>query len=84
MDGQNYVGDTIIESSTFKANNAAYGGAIENEGTLTVKTSNFTDNSASKGDGGAIYSTTSLILTGNTFVKNTASNGDGGAVAYEL
>ena len=83
MNGQTYVGDASIESSTFKANNAAYGGAIENDGTLTVTTCMFTDNTASKGDGGAIFSTTSIILTDNTFVKNTAANGDGGAVAYE-
>lgn len=83
MNGQNFVGDTIIESSTFKANKAAYGGAIENEGTLTVKTSTFTYNTASNGDGGAIYSVNDLILSGNTFINNTASNGDGGAIAYE-
>jgi predicted outer membrane repeat protein len=54
MNGQNYEGNAIIESSTFKANTASYGGAIENEGILTVKTSTFTDNAVTN-DGGAIY-----------------------------
>jgi predicted outer membrane repeat protein len=56
MNGQNYVGNATIESNIFKDNTASYGGAIENDGTLTVKTSTFTDNIASNGDGGAIYS----------------------------
>ena len=83
MDGQNYVGNLNIEGNIFKGNTASYGGAIENDGILTVKTSTFTDNTASKGDGGAIYSLGNLILTSDTFTDNSASNGNGGALAFE-
>ncbi len=51
MNGQNYEGNAIIETSTFKANTASYEGAIENDGTLTVKTSTFTDNAVTNDDG---------------------------------
>jgi predicted outer membrane repeat protein len=83
LDGQSFVGSATIESNTFKNNTASFGGAIDNDGGLvTVKTSIFTDNTASNGDGGAIYSASNLILTSDTFFRNTASKGNGGALAY--
>ena len=83
MDGQNFVGNAIIGGTTFKANKASYGGAIENEGNLKITSSDFIDNTASNGNGGAIYSIGDFTLMSSTFQDNTASNGNGGGVSFE-
>ncbi len=62
------------------------GGAILNQGNLTVTDSTFTSNRAGNGNamtdsqiggnGGAIYSTGTLTITGCTFNTNSAGNGN--------
>ena len=59
--------------------NDGLGGAISNEGTLTVNNITFKDNSA-MGYGGAIFNTGNLNVNSCTFNNNTALHGDGGAI----
>jgi predicted outer membrane repeat protein len=49
------------------------GGAISNEGTLTINNSTFTNNSA--GRGGAIYNVGTLTISTSTFTNNSADRG---------
>ncbi|GHU72922.1 hypothetical protein FACS189450_11670 [Spirochaetia bacterium] len=60
-----------LESCIFSGNRADSGGAIFNNGTLTVKGSTFYGNSAL--EGGAILDWGTLTLTGNVFYGNTAA-----------
>ena len=53
--------------------NSENGGAIYNEGSLTIVNSQFTNNNASVG--GAIYNSGSITLSGSTFENNNATNG---------
>ena len=57
------------------------GGAIADDGTLTVTDSTFAGNTAS-GTGGAIYDPGTAVLTGDTFTGNSASNDFGGGAVY--
>jgi len=57
------------------------GGAIHNQGTLSISGSTFTNNQA-KIDGGAIFNGDNLTITGSTFTNNQAKN-DGGAMYRE-
>ncbi len=50
-----------------------YGGAIYNQGTLTIDGSTFTNNTAD--NGGAILNEDTLTIEGSTFTNNTADNG---------
>ncbi len=63
-------------SAVFKDNIASgSGGAVLNEGTMTITDSTFTGNSAEKG--GAIYNDGVVTLVGtNTFTDNAAAEGD--------
>ena len=74
---------TIINNSTF-ANNTAndWGGAIRNEGKLTINASTFENNTSN--EGGAVYNqnTGDLNVTDSLFKNNTA-RGSGGAIANE-
>lgn len=76
--------EASIADSTFTENLAkgdtAQGGAIYNEGTLTVEGSTFTGNKAegTNGGGGAIYNAANSFITfkgTNTFSGNTAAEG---------
>lgn len=58
-------------------NSPQYGGAIGNDGTLTITNCTFSDNTAQSG--GAIYSDGSLVLINSTLSGNTAQN-YGGAI----
>lgn len=77
--------EASIADSTFTENLAkgdtAQGGAIYNEGTLTVEGSTFTGNKAegTNGWGGAIYNAGTLTVDGTRFENNTAS-AQGGAI----
>lgn len=77
--------EASIADSTFTENLAkgdtAQGGAIYNEGTLTVEGSTFTGNKAegTNGWGGAIYNAGTLTVDGTSFENNTAS-AQGGAI----
>lgn len=69
---------------TITQGNDTNGGAINNKGTLTLKNTVFTNNTATK-KGGAIYNTGTLTLDNTTFTENRATNGgdystSGGAI----
>lgn len=84
-DAQNGAkGDLTLKNVDLKGNNANFGGAIWNEGTLTVEGGSFTDNSAAPADGstvtvsnvgGAIYNAddAKLSINGTRFEGNTAA-----------
>ena len=59
-----------------------YGGAIENEGTVTVHGGTFTNN-VSDEYGGAIYNDGTMTVTGARFVGNSSSDEYGGAIYNE-
>jgi predicted outer membrane repeat protein len=72
-----------VNGLTFTGGLATYGGAIDNNGSLTITRSAFTANSTTN-KGGAIASgqngTATLTVTGSTFAGNTSGN-RGGAIA---
>jgi predicted outer membrane repeat protein len=76
-------GDVTINASTFTSNSSDGGGAIRNDGTLTINAGSvFTTNVANNlGWGGAIYnkSGTTLIINATSFSGNTAAL-EGGAI----
>jgi len=61
-----------LEFLTLSGGNAGYGGAIANEGTLSVSYSTLAENHASDG-GGAIFNNNQLIVTNSTFSANKTS-----------
>lgn len=84
-----------VTSSTFTGNaevgGSGGGGGISNRsGTLTIKTSTFTSNTALDG-GGAVSNRGSLTISGSKFTKNSASGpnaeqsgqGSGGAISSQ-
>jgi predicted outer membrane repeat protein len=79
------AGQALVEQSQFFSNSADYGGgvgvggAVLNQGSLTVLDSLFNQNSAPD-DGGAVLSNNSLAITHSTFLRNT-SLGEGGAIS---
>lgn len=79
----NDEGDVTLNASTFTSNSSDGGGAIRNDGTLTINAgSAFNTNAANNlGWGGAIYnkSGTTLIINATSFDGNTA-NDTGGAI----
>jgi fibronectin-binding autotransporter adhesin len=73
-------GLTIEDGNGVGANDDGYGGAIENEGNLSIINSTLADNSTT-GNGGAIYSKVgALAIIGSALVGNSADSGDGGAI----
>jgi hypothetical protein len=79
--------NVTIRRVRFKNGRAEYGGAIRNEGNLTLESCIFTGNQAiaasSSAVGGAIYSSGNGTLTvlGCTFYNNTAASADSGSTA---
>ena len=73
-------------SASFDGNSADKGGAISNAGTMTIKGSTFTNNTAATG-GGAIHNMSSakMKITGSSFTENDANVGGndfGGGAIY--
>ncbi len=66
---------TLNDLTIAHGNWSSDGGAIENQGTLTVTNSTFTDNSA--GLGGGIFNAATLTVTNSTFELNSAHLGGG-------
>ncbi|MEN6552759.1 MAG: right-handed parallel beta-helix repeat-containing protein [Methanobacterium sp.] len=64
-----------IQNLTLTNGTAANGGAINNDGSLTVTNCTFTDNKATNNYGGAINNEGTLSVTGCTFTGNTATSG---------
>ncbi|HEV8021281.1 MAG TPA: choice-of-anchor Q domain-containing protein [Candidatus Lustribacter sp.] len=76
-------GLTLANGKIAATANCACGGAIDNEGILTVGNIVFTNNSAPGGEGGGIYTDTGTTLTvsNSTFAANAAQYG--GAIGSE-
>jgi uncharacterized repeat protein (TIGR02543 family) len=70
-------GNLTLESCVFSGNQtsstSAWGGAIYNYGTLSIKACTFYNNS-SYGSGGAVFNRGTLTLTGNLFYGNTGGS----------
>ena len=81
------IGLTISGLTIENGFNGGPGGAIENNGILTLTNDVFTDNTSTIGGGGAIANTgagATLIATGTSFTSNSATDvtagGGGGAI----
>ena len=72
--------NVILQNLTIAHGNATNGGAISNEGVLTVKGCIFKGNIASTG--GAIYNTGTLYITENIFTRNSATGTSIGGAIY--
>jgi hypothetical protein len=73
---ENYGPHTVVANSVFTDDDAQYGGAIDNIGTLSVTDCTFSGNSASYG--GAVSNRYVLTLTGDTIAGNAATLDGGG------
>ena len=60
-----------------------YGGAIFNEGDLTIMQSYLNENVAKRGSGGAIYNMGKLTIAESLLNENTAEEGYGGAICNQ-
>ncbi|MCP4698935.1 MAG: hypothetical protein GY862_19085 [Gammaproteobacteria bacterium] len=67
-----------IDKSLFQNNSASHGGAISNEGVLTVNNSTFLQNSSLVSKGGGIRSQGSLEVNNSTFSGNSGVDSGGG------
>jgi hypothetical protein len=77
--------EVLVKEVRFKDGLAAdYGGAIHNEGILTLESCIFSGNqtTASSAQGGAIDSNNTLTIRGCTFYGNTTTGSYGGGVVY--
>lgn len=74
----NCGGELTIMDSIFK-NNHGFGGAIYNEGVLTIINCKFIRNSGGR-VGGAIYNRDGLIIINNSIFTNNKAVHDGGAI----
>ena len=83
--GVNYIfmissnATVTINNLTLTNGKSGSGGAITNDGTLTVTGCTFTGNSATSDFGGAIYNIATLTVTSSAFNSNSAVN-HGGAI----
>jgi hypothetical protein len=78
------IADTLqLAHLTLSGGSAANGGAIYNNGTLTVTDSTLSGNAAAGGAGGAIYQNTSGVatITNSVLTDNLTDGGNGGAIA---
>lgn len=74
------AGKTVsLKHLTIKNGSATLGGALLNQGTVTISGSTFTGNHAASG-GGAIDNAAALTITDSTFSANTNAANDGGAI----
>ena len=79
-------GETVrLFGMTIAGGNSIYGGGIYNDGTLTVTSSTFTDNSVTDGCGGGIYNDDDgkLTVTDSIFISNSATDGWGGGICND-
>lgn len=72
------AGDLSLSNISLTNGAAAAGGALNNDGALTIDRAYLAENS-SAGTGGAIHSTGRLIVSNSTFANNNSA-GDGGAI----
>ena len=71
-------GTLIVNNSILRNNEGDDGGAIDNTGTLTVRNSTISGNTARAGGGGIDHSTGNASITNSVIYNNTAQNGGGG------
>ena len=71
-------GEVTVADLTITGGAGNPGGAIRNDGTLTVSLSTVTGNSTSPDNGGAISNTGILVIDHSTISGNTAANSGGG------
>jgi hypothetical protein len=67
-----------LTDCTFRRNTAIWGGALSNEGGLTVSTCTFSGNSSKAG--GAFFNLEEMTVERSTFAGNSAPDGVGGAI----
>ena len=73
-------GNTVTLKNIILINgNNTVGGAIQNNGTLTLENTTFTNNTATN-DGGAIENYANLNIINSTFTNNTVTEYNGGAI----
>ena len=84
------VGHNVtISDCTIKSCNSSEGGAICNEGVMTINSGTFggdsSDDANASGDGGAIYNASNAYLTinGGTFMNNKSTKYGGGAITNQ-
>ena len=84
------VGHNVtISGCTIKSCNSSEGGAICNEGIVTINSGTFggdsSDDANASGDGGAIYNASNAYLTinGGTFMNNKSTKYGGGAITNQ-
>lgn len=83
----NAGGDVTIAASRLYGNSAAFGGCLDNQGTMRVVNSNISDNHATYGYGGAIANSGSVFgLNGvltvvNCVIANNSAGWGGGGIA---
>jgi predicted outer membrane repeat protein len=65
---------TLINITLINANDTTYGGAIDNNGNLSIRNCEFINNTATIG-GGAIYAGGVVTITDSNFTTNTARSG---------
>lgn len=75
-------GNLLLDTVTFMNNFGFWGGAIYNDGELTITNSIFEFNKA-QGSGGAIYSKGDIQINGTSYITNEAVSGYGGAIYQE-
>lgn len=74
-------GVATVNSSTFSANAAGWGGSILNKGTTTVSASVLSDGSAH--DGGGIYNLSGTMTVDACIIKDNRTAGNGGGIFNE-
>lgn len=81
---ENYGGTIKVADTKFTGNTAAVGGAIYNDGTMTIDGTQFVGNTVDNNEnsfGGAIYNAGTMNISGTSFSENRAETaGYGGAI----
>ena len=76
-------GNVLIDSSTFKNNNATYGGAVYTTNTnLSIVNSNFENNNAYKYGGAIASESNSILYISNTYFSNCYTLTNAGGAIY--
>ncbi len=80
----NELGTLALADSVFTKNvSSKDGGAIGNDGQMTVSNSTFSQNTGNE-SGGAIENTRTMVVSGSVFTDNTATQNNGGAISNEI
>lgn len=77
-------GTATITSTTFAGNQAPIAGAIYNNGPMTIRGSNFDNNTTTNGGGAGIFNDDELTVFNSTFSNNTTSVGQKGGGIFNV